>query len=142
RLGPQFAVCVAVVGLHIAEARRLQHLAGGLAGVGAHGELVLAPGAVYADLRKPERIGIFGQLDVVLVARQAFAEGRHAEAPRPGIAQRVFEVGPEPGLREAPRPVAPAGTTLKAVAAHEVVAARGGVAQVAVARDVERVRAV
>src|SRR5205823_14257679 len=85
-----------------------------------------------------EIVGLVGQLHVIVLARQALSEPRHAHGPRAGIVQLPFQLHAEPALAGAAPPSLPAGAALVAEAAHEV-AAGGVVAEVPEPGDIDAV---
>src|SRR5207247_9764698 len=90
-------------------ARRLEHLRGGRGHVLAHGELVVAPGAVDLQERDAELVLLVGELHVIVLARQALAETRHAHGPLPGAVQLALQLHTEPARAAAAPPSLPAG---------------------------------
>src|SRR5213076_2291855 len=119
------AAPVGIVHPDVLAARRLEHLPGRRGHVLAHGELVVAPGAVDLEERDAEIVGLVGQLHVIVLARQTLPESSHAHGPGAAIVQWSFQLHAEPALARAAAPSLPAGAALVAEAAHVVAA--GGV---------------
>src|SRR5205823_11345355 len=90
------AAPVGIVHPDVLAARRLEHLRGGRGHVLAHGELVVAPGAVDLQERDAELVLVVGELHVIVLARQALAESRHAHGPLPGVFRLRFHSTPNP----------------------------------------------
>src|SRR5439155_3371155 len=104
----------------------------------AHGELVVAPGAVDLEERDAEIVGLVGQLHVIVLARHTLPESRHAHGPVAGILQLPLQIHAEPALAAAAAPSLATGAALVAEAAH-ILAARGVVPQVAEPGDIDAV---
>src|SRR5439155_25455274 len=108
RLGAQaVSPVVAVVGLDLLAARRLEHLGRRRRHVLAHRELVVAPGAVDAQERDTEFVRLIGELHVVVGARQALPKPRDADPPAARIPQPALEPHAEPPPPAPPPPPRP-----------------------------------
>src|SRR5205814_9452432 len=107
------AAPVGIVRPDVLAARGLEHLPGRRGHVLAHGELVVAPGAVDLEERDAEIVGLVGQLHVIVLARQTLPESRHAHGPGAGIVQLSFQLHAEPALARAAAPSLPAGADRK-----------------------------
>src|SRR2546422_11298413 len=116
------------------------HLRGRRRHVFPHRQFVVTPRAVDLEEGDTEVVRLVGELHVIVLARQALTEPRHAHRPAAGVVQLALELDPEPALATAASPALPAGAALVAEASHVIDPAGRVVSQVTEPRDVDAVR--